>query len=642
MPESTEPAGAWPLSLAHVLQLFSLCDDLVCAHDADGQIVLANPAFERALGYTHDELVAARFTDLIPAHHRAEAQTALSNIPDAPDHVRLNFPLLTKTGEEYAVEWNAKTDPQSKTIYCVGRNITSLQKMQAALIQSEQRAQALFDHAAQGILAIDAQGIIRLANPMMESLFGYPSSELIGMSLDRLVPENLRSAHKRHRRDFFDTPRSRPMGEGRDLTAIKKSGERFPVEISLGHIRSGDDLLAVAFVSDISERIRSREEKRELERRLTQATKMEAVGRLAGGIAHDFNNLLTALTGFSEIVLDYVEEDHPLRQGAEQAFKTCQRSAALIRQLLAVSKRQILRPTELNLNHKLRELDPMLRGLLAENIALVLDLDDSLGPIRVDESQIEQVVLNLVVNGRDAMPNGGTITLTTSQRSAVPKDDGSHQVNNALLVVSDTGEGMEPDVMERIFEPFFTTKDLAGTGLGLSTAYGVVQQSGGTIQVKSEPGSGTTFEITLPLFAEKPRSRTRFVNPGDNPRGSESILLVEDEAAVRTTTKHTLEKMGYHVVAAASPDEALALFERDKVTFDLLLSDVVMPAMNGTELARLLRKRDPSIKVLFMSGHADDALLHQGFAAEENLELLEKPFDRRALTRKVRDSLDKE
>jgi signal transduction histidine kinase len=417
------------------------------------------------------------------------------------------------------------------------------------------------------------------------------------------------------------------------------------VEISLSHVRSGDQTVAVAFVNDVSERKRSESEQRKLERQLEHAIKMEAVGRLAGGIAHDFNNLLTALSGFSEIVLDELPETHPLHTGAKETFKMCQRSTALVRRLLAVSRRQVLNPQSMELNPKIAEIEKLLRSLLGEDIDLVVKLHPECGLVCFDESQIEQVVLNLVVNARDAMPQGGRLVIQTStadiSESVEDQYLGAKPGSYVVLTISDTGVGMNRETLQHIFEPFFTTKERGkGTGLGLATVYGIVTQSGGYVWAYSEPGQGTTFKVYLPRIARGEPSGVGTATPRASPQGSETVLVVEDENPVRLVAVANLRKAGYRVLEARNAEEALQVASAHVGLIDLVLTDVLMPGIHGPELVKRITERLPGVKALYMSGHADDALLHHG-VLEGGLAFLEKPFTRDELTGKVREVLDR-
>jgi PAS domain S-box-containing protein len=365
-----------------------------------------------------------------------------------------------------------------------------------------------------------------------------------------------------------------------------------------------------------------------LEEQLRQAQKMEAVGRLAGGIAHDFNNLLTAISGYAEFLSARLE-DEGLRKHAEEIEKASARAAALTLQLLAFSRRQVLQPRVLDLNVAVREMESMLRRLIGEDVELVTLLDPGLGAVCADPTQIEQVIVNLVVNARDAMSGGGVLTIETSNVGGVV----------VVLAITDTGVGMTEEERAQLFEPFFTTKGRAGTGLGLATVYGIVEQSGGQIDVLTEPGLGTSFRISLPRVDAPVEQQA---DPGPEPTaaiGTETILLVEDEDVVRRLVAEILDDAGYAVLEASDGASALEIVRSHGGPLDLLVTDVVMPGMSGPEVAQAVSPLRPSLQVLYMSGYTDSAIVHHGVLAEGTA-FLQKPFSSTELTAKVRSLLD--
>ncbi len=416
---------------------------------------------------------------------------------------------------------------------------------------------------------------------------------------------------------------------------LQKSNEMLEITLARKH----RDLL-----ENLREKKLVEEMKDNLEEQLLQSQKMEAIGRLAGGVAHDFNNILTIIKVNSELLLSRMENENPYRKKIDDIRGASERAANLTRQLLAFSRKQVLKPIELNFNKVIKNVKDMLQTLVGEAIVIKTDLAYELGDVRADPSQMEQVILNLVVNARDAMPRGGEITIRTSdvyvEDPQTDEDNSLQRGRYVLLTVSDTGVGMDKEVQSHIFEPFYTTKDVGkGTGLGLSTVYGIVKQSGGYITVNSNPGKGTQFNIYMPRLNQ---SRSVYISD-DNlftlKRGLETILLVEDDDYVRTLANEILEESGYNILEARSGNEAIHICKDYEGSIELLLTDVVMPQMSGSELAEIIMSLQPEIKVLYMSGYTDEAIVHHGIL-DSGITLLEKPFTAHTLTDKVREVLD--
>jgi PAS domain S-box-containing protein len=484
---------------------------------------------------------------------------------------------------------------------------------------------ALLESASQAIVSIDRAGRIVLANRRAAEMFGYSLQELLGARVELLLPESKRAAHGRQREDYFQHPRARPMGIGFDLSGRRRDGAEFKVVVS-----------GIAFISDITMR-------KSLESQLMQAQKMEAVGRLAGGVAHDFNNMLTVIAGYNRMILDELSTLDPLRGYAEEILKAADRAGALTNQLLAFSRRQIMQTRIMSLNDAVDQTEAMLRRLICEDIQIVISLAPDAGNIRCDPNHIQQAIVNLALNARDAMPGGGRLVIETSN---VQIDDtyvkthmGVTPGDFVMVAVSDTGEGMDSATRQSIFEPFFTTKKRGkGTGLGLATVYGTVKQGGGDIWVYSEPGQGTTFKLYFPRVAEPATEGVARESEPAKSRGGETVLLVEDEVQVRNLTDRMLQNLGYRVLAAGSGDEAIRIARTHPGKVALLISDVVMPGMSGKQVADALVALRPDIKVLYLSGYTEHTVVHHG-VLDSSVDFLAKPFTREALSQKVHEVL---
>jgi signal transduction histidine kinase len=426
---------------------------------------------------------------------------------------------------------------------------------------------------------------------------------------------------------------------------VRKDGSLVHAHLSTQCVRKADGSLdySVAVVQDISERKHAEEERSRLEEQLRQAQKIESIGRLAGGVAHDFNNLLTPIIGYAEIALMNMEEGHPARADLQEILSAASRAKELTQQLLAFSRKQLLETKVIHLNTVLIEFQKMLRRLIGEDIEIVSRLDPALGPIKADPSQIQQIIINLAVNARDAMPQGGRLVIETKNvfldeeyaKARLGVEPGPY----VMVAVSDTGHGMDADVKRHLFEPFFTTKEPGkGTGLGLATVYGIVKQHGGAVWVYSEPGRGTTFRIYLRRVEEAAPGVERALKPHEE-RGTETVLVVEDSEMVRKLASDILAGLGYGILVAESPGTALRVAAEHAGPIELLLTDVVMPEMNGRELYERLVSTHPDLKVLYMSGYTGDVVAYQGIL-DTGIQFIQKPFSVHELARKVRETLD--
>ncbi len=458
--------------------------------------------------------------------------------------------------------------------------------------------------------------------------------------------EQLRQSEARYRtlvdgvRDvIFALARGEPRPVNPFRIRTRKGDYRVGEFAATPQYREGQLAGILGICRDVTERL-------SLEQQLRQAQKMEAVGRLAGGVAHDFNNILTAITGYADLLLEDLGTTDRRRDDIAEIRKAAERAAGLTRQLLAFSRQQVMQVRVLDLNDVVADTQNMLGRLLGEDIALVTRLDPALGAVKADPGQLEQVIMNLAVNARDAMPGGGKLTIETANaelddtyvREHFPARPGSY----VMLAVSDTGTGMSDEVQSHLFEPFFTTKEKGkGTGLGLATVYGIVKQSGGYIWVYTEPGHGTTFKIYLPRVAGAPAQRASGPKASPVGAGTETVLLAEDEAAVRAVARHALERQGYTVLEASSGEAALDLAERHSGRIHLLLTDVIMPGMNGRALALRLSELRPDLRVVYMSGYTEEAITRHG-VLEPGLTYVQKPFTPEGLARKVREVLDRQ
>jgi PAS domain S-box-containing protein len=529
----------------------------------------------------------------------------------------------------------------------------------------------LLEGVPDAIVCVAGDGRIALVNAQAERLFGYRRDELIGEPVDLLVPDAARAAHAAHRARYLADPKPRPMGAVTELAGRRRDGSTFPAEISLSAIGAGDGTLVMAAVRDVTERnelladrerLRSQAERYRMDRerlvslaerdklelQLQQSQRLESLGELAGGVAHDFNNLLAVISNYAAFVGEEVAGDvsqvswRSVRDDIAQIQRAAERAANVTHQLLAFARREVVQLRPVNLNEIIKDVQQLLNRTLGEHVVLRTDLAPDLCPVLADPGQIEQVLVNLAVNARDAMPAGGTLSLTTATADV----DAAHPAGRmglapgryACVKVSDTGAGMTKEVIDHVFEPFFTTKPKGeGTGLGLATVYGIITQAHGHVQVQSEPGIGTTFTFLLPATGQDavpeaaPAGAARGIAGG-----GETILVVEDEPAMREVTRRILCRNGYRVITAVNGRDAVEVAAKHAEDIDVLLTDVVMPQMLGKEAAERIRELRPGVKVLFMSGYTQGLLDSQGVVAE-GVNLIEKPFTEKTLLAKLRE-----
>jgi len=512
-------------------------------------------------------------------------------------------------------------------------------KAERQLRENERWLAATLGSIGDGVIATDDVGRVRFVNPLAEYLTGWARADALGRDVREvfhIVEERARAEVPNPALEALRT--GAPTALAPNTVLVSRDGTERPIDDSAAPIRDTHGRLAgtVLVFRDITER-------RRLEEHLRQAQKMEAIGRLAGGIAHDFNNIMTVITGFSDLLMAAPELTDTHREFVANIHEAGRRAAGLTQQIMAFSRKQMLIPCVLNLNTVVRDIGAMVKRLIGSNIRFVTETAADLGAVKVDPTQVGQVILNLAANARDAMPDGGRLVVATANAELGPDVTAEYPDvrpgRYVMLSIADTGGGIPADVLPHIFEPFFTTKAVGqGTGLGLATVYGIVKQSGGHVAVESTAGAGTTFRVYLPQVEEQPAAAEREASLP--PRGSETVLLVEDEDAVRRMTKLILKREGYLVLEAADGRDAIAVAEGHAGPIHLLMTDVMMPHLSGREVADQFRGSGRVSRVLFVSGYTEDVLVHQGVESE-SAEFLHKPFDIAAMLRKVREILDR-
>ena len=617
--------------------------------DCDVEVVSDRPSFVAAFERGNTDLILSDFS--LPSFDGLSAlKIVRARAADLP------FIIVSGTlGEEAAIE----SLHSGATDYVLKHRLARLgpavcramseadgrrarREVEEALQNERQFLRALLESLEVGIVACDRNGILTLFNRATREFHGLPEEPL---------PPERWAEHLRLFRADGKTPLEKEaiplfralQGEqvrNAELTIVPADGLSRTVVASGQPILDGHgrNLGAVIAMHDITER-------KQLEEQLRQSQKMEAVGRLAGGIAHDFNNLLNVITGYGELISERLPQGDPMGAKVDQIKKAAQRAASLTRQLLAFSRKQVIEPRVLDLNALLADLDKMLRRMIGEDIEMSTVEGQPLGRIKADPGQIEQIVMNLVVNARDAMPQGGKLTLGTANvdldQAFARRNAGARAGAYVLLSVGDTGTGMDPETQSHIFEPFFTTKEMGkGTGLGLATVYGIVKQNNGYIEVESAPGRGACFRVYLPRVQDRAEA-LRARESTAPPQGSETILVVEDEDLVRQVVREALRSFGYTVLETGDAEEGARICKSHAGPIHLLMTDVIMPKMNGRALAKRLTLQRPDLKVLYMSGYTDSAIVQHG-VLEPGVSFLQKPFALTALARKVRDVLDEE
>ena len=613
--------------------------DMIAVVDMEGHRLYNSPSYNKVLGYTEEELKSSSSFDQIHADDRNRVRDAATEARATGVGRPLEYRMRHKDGTWRVLESRASVirsrSGEPERLVIVNRDITERKGAEESLRLSESGFRSMVEDAPYGIYRANIDGKLLRANPALQKILGYEKlEELLNVSLPK---------------DIFRNPSDfnglKELLEGasefKDVEVELKRRDGAPITVRCTGRRVKEEYQGKAcfdvFAEDVTER-------RILERQLRMAGKMEAVGRLSGGIAHDFNNLLGVIIGYSQVLKRRLDSGSDLLDPVVEIEKAGQRATALTRQLLAFSRQQILTPSILNVNELVLDMAKMLPRLLGEDIAISTSLSPELGMVKADQGQIEQVIMNLAVNARDAMPEGGKLRIETANveldQAYAWQHAGAKPGHYVMLAVIDSGVGIDPDTLSHIFEPFFTTKEVGkGTGLGLATVYGVVKQSGGYIWVDSKPGQGASFQIFLPRVAEPATQITATEPLTEAKGGSETILLVEDSEPLRKLTQSLLESHGFRVLVAQDGDEAMRVETQHSGKIDLLLTDVVMPGINGRILAEKLLPKQPGMRVLYISGYTDSFVGRHG-VLEQGMVLLHKPFTEEVLIRKVRDILD--
>lgn len=614
--------------------------DVIVIIDQDGINRYKSPNIEKLFGWKTKEVVGVSTWENVHPDDLESAQKFLENLMHEPNTVgTTECRYKCRDGSYRWIEFtgaNLLHDPDINGILGNYHDITDRKHTEQSLRESEIRFKALHNASFGGIVIHD-KGIILECNQGMSEMTGYSVTELIGMNGLLLIEEKSRDAVMNNIVSGHEKPY--------ESIALRKDGTTFPLRIEARNVPYKGKIVRTVEFRDITENKRAEEEQEKLQSQLIHAQKMESVGRLAGGVAHDFNNMLSVILGFTELGMDKVDQSEPIHNNLQEIYKAAMRSAEITRQLLAFARQQTVSPKVFALNDTIESTLKMLRRLIGEDIDLAWLPGAKVSPVKMDPSQIDQILANLCVNARDAIADVGKITIETKNISF----DGDYCANHAefvpgdyvMLIVSDNGSGMTAEVLKNLFEPFFTTKGVnKGTGLGLATVYGIVKQNNGFIDVHSEPGKGSVFKIYFPQYVGPDKENRKNDLPIPDIRGSETILLVEDEPAILRMTRTMLEKLGYTVIVADTPGKAADLACEHAGEIHLLMTDVIMPDMNGRDLAENLLTLYSNLKCLFMSGYTSDVIAQHG-VLDEGMQFIQKPFSKQDLAIAVRKAMGK-
>ncbi|MDQ2912960.1 MAG: PAS domain S-box protein [Chloroflexota bacterium] len=622
--------------------LLEAAPDAIVVVDAGGRISLVNRKVEELFGYTRGELIGELVEILVPENARAEHPHHRSGYMldprTRPMGAGLELTARCKDGTAFPVDISLSTIQTAEGLFVSAalRDVTDLRRAEA-----RSRLAAIVDSSVDAIIGETLEGTITSWNPAAERLYGWTAAEAIGKDIAITYPPTKLD----ERAEILAKLRKGERISGLETVRMRRDGTLMDFLVSISPVREEHEtIVGIASTGrDITDYVAAARQRERLERELQQAQRLESVGQLAGGVAHDFNNLIAVIMNYATFVADELGDRPALREDVEEIRRAAERAATLTRQLLIFSRREVAHPEILDVNSVVVEMRKLLQRTIGEHIELVSTPAAELWPVLADRGQIEQVIMNLAVNARDAMPHGGKLVIET-QNAELDEDFVATRVDLPTgrymrLIVADTGQGMTAEVADRAFEPFFTTKPKGkGTGLGLATVYGIVSDARGKVGLYSEPGRGTTVTVLLPAAETAAMMAEPSQTTGESAGNGEGVLLVEDEGAVRAAARRILTKNGYRVFEAASPADAVGLGADLSRKIDLILTDVVMPDMSGMDLVALLHKSRPGAPVLYMSGYPQDVIAHQGLVTGE-VHLLEKPFTRKALLRAVREVL---
>ena len=625
---------------------------MILVLDAAGKVVLINKKGCEILGYGEDEIIGRDWLNgFVPPRHRKESWRLFKDLVSGMADVGGYYenPVITRGGEERTVLWHNALLKDSVTgavtgVLSSGEDVTERKRIEKALTDSEKRYRLIHNTVFDGVIITDSADAIVDINPSAEKMFGYGQGELIGSQLVNLMPEEYRERHYEGIKRFLETGVTTIQGRITEVEGLKKDGSVFPIELIVSTFSLGTEINFTGTVRDITERKRAEYDKELIQARLSQSQKMEAIGRFAGGIAHDFNNILTSIRGNAELALEGVEEGSSFHSRLEGIVLSVLHASKLTRHLLLFSRGQPFELQPLRINDIIENMLKMVSRIIGEGYSISTDLSPELWPVRADEGNIEQVIMNLAVNARDAMPDGGTLSIKTENRTVTKKEclglPEAAPGRSVCITVSDTGIGMKKEYINRIFEPFFTTKASgAGTGVGLAMVYGVIKQHGGWITVQSEPGKGTTFRIFLPAMEDKEAGGRPGASGKKTSGTGERILLVEDDKDTREFTRTALSENGYVVFTAATARAAMEILEKENREVDLVISDAVLPDRRGSQLLDSVVSSRPGIAVL-LSGTFADARGADNAAGRIKYRYLQKPYSLAGLLRAVAVSLD--